>query len=141
MHVSAELTSFAASRPRARSFCFVFAVNSNARKDLWDETVERVVQGKFGADERTRADAGRHPGRKSTGSGNNGLYGDWIAYRYVNVARAVARLGGERHPHRLNPHIGKFNCTFSAITAQEVLAAFEAELLPLLEAHEPSRAA
>ena len=58
-------------------------------------------------------------------------YGDWLACRFDDVDRAKALL-----PHgpgeRLNSHSGKWNFHFGRITAEEALAAFRAELEPIL---------
>jgi hypothetical protein len=58
-------------------------------------------------------------------------YGDWLACRFDDVDRAKALL-----PHgpgeRLNSYSGKWNFHFGRITAEEALAAFRAELEPIL---------
>ena len=58
-------------------------------------------------------------------------YGNWIACRFSDVAAARNRL-----PHgpcdRLNPHSGKWNWHFAAMTAESAFATFEAEVRRLL---------
>jgi hypothetical protein len=58
-------------------------------------------------------------------------YGDWLACRFDDVERAKPLL-----PHgpgeRLNSHSGKWNFHFGRIPAEEALAAFRAELEPIL---------
>jgi len=58
-------------------------------------------------------------------------YGNWIACRFSDVAAARGHLPHEQND-RLNPHSGKFNFHFNAVTADFAFAVFEAEVLPLL---------
>jgi hypothetical protein len=59
-------------------------------------------------------------------------YGNWIACRFHDVQAAVARFGYHPSYGRLNPWSGKWNFHFAAIAAEDALAEFEAEVLPLL---------